>query len=391
MTSRRAFPRVISLSAALLLPLSLSGCDDKADGAKTPAKKPPATDRSYDGGAAEGGDAPSVDPAALLARVKPILQPLPKNADNPDNPQSDAKVALGSTLYFENRISKNHDLSCNSCHVLSEYGIDPRQTDGKRNATSLGHKNQVGERNSPTVYNAALHIAQFWDGRAADVEEQAKGPVLNPVEMAMADEKSVVAVLASIPAYEKMFADAFPDSPNAITYDNMAKAIGAFERTLLTPAPFDKFLGGELSALDATQLRGLELFLDVGCTQCHVGSMIGGNQFQKLGSVKPWPTYKDEGRMTVTSTPADKYVFKVPSLRNVAKTGPYLHDGSITDLSEVVRLMAEHQTARGKLEDDETKAIVSFLDALTGELPKDRIVEPKLPPSGPKTPSADPS
>lgn len=391
MTRRRVFPRAISLLAGLVLPLALAGCDDKpADGTKA-GKKPPPSGRSYDGGGSDEDAAPAVDPAAVLARVKPILQPLPKNADNPDNPQSDAKVALGSMLYFDTRLSKNRDLSCNSCHVLTEYGIDPRETAGKRNATSLGHKGQVGERNSPTVYNAALHIAQFWDGREVDVEAQAKGPVLNPVEMAMADEKSVVAVLASIPGYEKPFAEAFPDTPKAITYDNMAKAIGAFERTLLTPAPFDKFLGGNLSALDATQVRGLELFLDVGCTQCHVGSMIGGNQFQKLGSVKPWPTYKDEGRITITSTPADKYVFKVPSLRNVAKTGPYLHDGSMPDLTEIVKMMAEHQTARGKLEDDEAAAIVSFLDALTGELPKDRIAEPALPEDGPKTPAADPA
>ena len=171
----------------------------------------------------------------------------------------------------------------------------------------------------------------------------------------------------------------------------MAKAIGAFERELLTPAKYDKFVGGDADTLSATELAGLQLFLDVGCTQCHAGSLIGGAQFQKLGSVKPWPDLKDEGRKEVTEQEADKHVFKVPSLRNITKTGPYLHDGSEPDLGKVVRLMAEHQTARGKLEDQEVDAILAFLGTLEGELPKDKIAKPELPESGPKTPAPDPA
>lgn len=335
-------------------------------------------------------DSPAVSGDDLRKKASSFFAQLPEVAESPDNPLTDAKVDLGRMLYFDTRLSKNQDISCNTCHVLDEWGIDPREQDGRRSATSLGHRDQVGDRNSPTVYNAALHVAQFWDGRAADVEEQAKGPVLNPVEMAMPDEAYVLKVLSSIEAYEEKFAAAFPDDQEPITYENMAKAIGAFERKLMTPAPFDEFLAGK-DTLSDQQLEGLKLFMDAGCTTCHNGPGIGGNQFQKLGNVKPWPSYDDEGRAVVTSSPTDKYVFKVPSLRNVTQTGPYLHDGSIDDLSQMVQLMAEHQTARGKLADGEVQAIVAFLGSLEGTLPTDYIARPTLPESGPDTPGPDPS
>jgi cytochrome c peroxidase len=382
-------------SVPLLLVLAVGACDggEKTDAkAVAPKKAGDANARVYDGpGGDDGGGGPAINPQQILDRVKPIMAALPKEAPNPDNPITEAKVELGRILYFEKRLSKNHDLSCATCHDLANYGIDMRERDGKRTATSPGHRGQLGERNTPTVYNAALHFVQFWDGRAKDVEEQAKGPVLNPVEMAMPNEAAVVAVLRSIPGYEEKFTAAFPDDDPPITYENMSKAIGAFERTLLVPARYDDFLGGDLDALDGKQLRGLQLFLDVGCTQCHSGALLGGAQFQKLGTIKPWPDLHDEGRAKITASEADKFVFKVPSLRNVTKTAPYLHNGSEAELGNVVRLMAEHQTAKGKLQDEELEAILAFLGSLTGELPRDRIAEPTLPESGPKTPGPDPT
>lgn len=331
----------------------------------------------------------AVSPAALLERARPILGALAAEATSPNNPCTDAKVELGHVLYFDPRLSRNQELSCNSCHDLATYGIDPRMRDGVVSRTSGGHGNQFGERNSPTVYNAAFHAAQFWDGRAADVEDQAGMPILNPIEMAMPDEASVVAVLESIPGYAEKFAAAFPGEDKPVNFANLRKALGAFERKLVTPAAFDRFMTGDLAALDEAQLVGLQAFLDVGCTQCHSGPLLGGMQFQKLGSVKPWPDLKDEGRAAHTKSPLDRFMFKVPSLRNVAKTGPYLHDGSIGDLSTMVDRMAEFQAARGKLTPAETRAIVAFLDTLTGELPSKWIKAPALPESGPQTPKAN--
>lgn len=327
----------------------------------------------------------------MLDRVKSMFSPLPEAAEIPETPLTEERIALGRMLYYDTRLSKNHDMSCNTCHDLDHYGVDIREENGKRNKTSLGHKKQLGERNSPTVYNAAFHAFQFWDGRAATVEEQAKGPILNPVEMAMADEPTVLTVLRSIPGYEALFKSAFPDDAEPVTYDNIANAIGAFERKLVTPARFDDFLSGKMTALTSQELHGLQVFLDVGCVTCHNGVGLGGTQFQKLGSVKPWPDLKDEGRYQVTQAEPDKYMFKVPSLRNITQTGPYLHDGSIESLEQMVKMMAEYQTARGTISDEETSAIMAFLGALEGPIPTEYIKAPELPESGPDTPKPDPN
>lgn len=317
---------------------------------------------------------------ALLGKAKGMFQPLPSFMEKGGVRATDDQIALGRALYYETRLSKNQELSCNSCHDLATFGVDNKPT-------STGHKGQLGGRNSPTSLNAALHIAQFWDGRAADVEAQAKGPVLNPVEMAMKDEASVVAVLKSIPGYEEPFKKAFPDQPDPITYDNMANAIGAFERGLVTPSPFDKFLGGDTKALNAEQLAGLETFIDTGCIACHSGVGVGGAGYFKLGQAVPYET-KDMGRFEVTKVETDKMVFKAPSLRNVTKTAPYFHDGSITTLDQAVTLMAKHQL--GKDIDAATAGkIVSFLGALEGTVDAAYVAKPELPPSGPKTPKAD--
>ncbi len=374
-------------SVAAILPLLLVG---SACGKDKPTEQKPAHERAATAPEKKPAPTPTVSPAAVRDAVKQVLQPLPKTAESAKNPGTPEKIALGRMLYFDPRLSKNHDISCNTCHDLEKYGIDVREQDDARIKTSLGHKGQVGERNSPTVYNAALHVAQFWDGRAADVEEQAKGPVLNPLEMAHVSEANVEKVLASIPAYVEAFKAAFPEG-KSLSFDNMAKAIGAFESTLLAPSRYDAFLAGDLTALSNDELAGLKTFHEVGCTQCHNGPLLGGTQFQKLGSVNPWPGVKDEGRFAITKNEADKFVFKVASLRNVTETGPYLHDGSMPDLGEVVAKMAEHQSARGKLKDEEVTQIMAFFGSLKADLSPELTAAPKLPDSGPKTTKPDPS
>ena len=318
----------------------------------------------------------------LQQRANAIFGVLPSEAPSEANPITDAKIELGRQLYFDKRISINEKLSCNTCHQLDAFGVD-------NEATSPGHEGKRGARNSPTVYNAAFHFAQFWDGRAADVEEQAKGPVLNPVEMGMPDAEYVLKVLNSIPGYQTLFAKAFPGEKDPISYDNFGRAIGAFERRLTTPSPFDAFLGGQLDALSAEQVAGLAMFMDVGCPTCHMGPTVGGLMFQKLGAVNPYET-ADTGRQEVTKKESDKHFFKVPSLRNSAETGPWFHDGSVTSLDEAIRLMAWHQLGK-KLEPADVASIAAFLKSLTGKPDATYIAEPTPLPSGPTTPKPDPS
>jgi cytochrome c peroxidase len=334
----------------------------------------------------------AVKPVVPAVKLEPFIresfQPgLPKVVEKEDVVHTQAQVDLGRMLYYENRLSKNHDISCNSCHQLDKYGVDGE-------ATSPGHRKQRGERNSPSVYNAAGHVAQFWDGRAEDVEEQAKGPILNAIEMGMPDQGFVVRTLKSIPGYVEAFARAFPGEKDPVTYDNLAAAIGAFERRLLTPGRFDRFLAGDDTVLTDAEKHGLKAFVEVGCIACHNGPYVGARIYQKVGLIRPWPVEEgktlDVGRQGVTKQGADKHVFKVPSLRNVAKTGPYLHNGSIKELPQMVRLMARHQLGR-EVTDEQVDAIVAFLKALTGELPTDYIKRPELPASGPDTPKPDPS
>ncbi len=314
---------------------------------------------------------------AMLAAFKP----LPEIMESANNPVTPEKVELGRMLFYEKRLSKSHEFSCNSCHDLNTFGVDNQPV-------SDGHKQQTGTRNSPSVYNAAGQVAQFWDGRAGDVEEQAKGPILNPVEMAMPDEKLVVKTLKSIPGYVEAFQKAFPGEKDPITYDNMAKAIGAFERKLVTPSRWDKFLRGDETALTNEEKTGFNKFVENGCVTCHSGPYLGGGMFQKLGMVQPWPGNEDTGRFHLTNNEADKFVFKVASLRNVAQTAPYLHSGAINSLEEMVAMMARHQMNKTPSPED-IRYIVSFLNSMTGEIPTEYIKEPALPPSGPNTPKPD--
>ncbi len=291
----------------------------------------------------------------LREQAKKTLGVLPAKMPGSEK-DTPALVSLGDKLYHETKLSKNDTQSCNSCHnVDSGAGVDNQPT-------SPGAFGKRGDRNSPTVLNAGFHIAQFWDGRAKDLKEQAKGPILNPGEMAMPNEKAVIEKLKKT-EYKDLFAKAYPDEKDPLTYDNLAGAIAAFERTFVTPSRFDDFLNGAKDALTEQEIKGLDVFMSTGCVSCHNGPTVGGNDFKKIGLVHPYET-KDEGRFKVTKNEADKFVFKVPSLRNVALTGPYFHDGSVATLEEAVKKMGYHQLGK-ELSKDDIDSIVAFLKSLS--------------------------
>jgi len=287
--------------------------------------------------------------------------PLPAAMESPANPLTEAKTDLGRTLFYDTRLSRDQDLSCNSCHDLKAYGADDRQF-------SVGTKHRLGGRNAPTVYNAAAQLAQFWDGRAPTVEEQAKGPVLNSVEMAMPNSQAVIARLRAVSAYREAFRKAFPGQSNPITYDNVGLAIGAFERRLVTPSRWDRYLRGDTAALTPAEKQGLNTFVATGCQACHNGALMGGSMYQKIGMVRPWLDRTDIGRAAITHQASDTLVFKVPSLRNVERTAPYFHKGTAATLHQAVMLMAQHQLGRD-LTEQQASEIEAFLHALTGEVP----------------------
>lgn len=317
----------------------------------------------------------TADPAAdqeLWEWATVRFQPLPTEAVNPDNPLTPAKVELGKALYYDTRLSKDGNISCDSCHDLAIFGVDNLPT-------SPGDGGQLGDRNSPTVLNAALHRSQFWDGRATDVEEQAGMPILNPVEMAIPSEEFLVDRLSADAEYQKLFAEAFPGEDPALTYKNIAKALAAFERTLLTPTRFDAYLEGDRAALTTEEQAGLRFFIENGCATCHNGVNLGAHTFQKFGLQGNYWEHTlsqkvDEGRYTLTQDEADKFVFRVASLRNVEKTAPYFHDGSIETLDEAVRVMYRVQLGR-ELMDEEAASLVAFLRSLTGEVPEEALEE----------------
>jgi cytochrome c peroxidase len=365
------------LGCSLALAAILTGCDDTAirEAEERGKAAREAAARASAKPTAEAKAPPTIDKSD-----REFFKVLPARYESQANPITEEKVKLGRVLYYDTRLSLGQDVSCNSCHKLDGFGVD-------NEPTSPGHKKQRGGRNSPTVYNAAGHVAQFWDGRAATVEDQAKGPILNPVEMAMPDSAYVIKVLKSIPGYAPLFKAAFPKDADPITYDNLARAIGAFERQLTTPSRWDKYLAGDDAALTDQEKAGFAKFAKLGCPTCHNGSNVGGALFQKLGLVNPWPDQSDLGRYGVTKNDADKMFFRVPTLRNVAKTGPYFHKGQLATLQEVVRKMAWHQLGQ-QLTDEDVSNLVAFLNSLTGEIPKDYIAQPELPPSGPTTPKA---
>ncbi|MCX6290833.1 MAG: c-type cytochrome [Bacteroidetes bacterium] len=310
---------------------------------------------------------------SLLLKAQNFFKVLPVVAEKNGLIITPEKISLGKRLFYDTHLSKTGKNSCNSCHNLSTYGVDNK-------ATSTGDAGKNGERNSPTVLNAALHGMQFWDGRAKDVEEQAGMPILNPVEMAIPHKDFLVSRLKGIAEYKELFAIAFPGDKNPVSYDHLQQAIGAFERTLMTPSRFDQFLQGDVASLSADEKSGLMIFMETGCTNCHNGAVIGGNMLQKFGVAENYRTFtgsktNDEGLKNITRQESDKDIFKVASLRNIAKTFPYFHDGSVAELNEAVKVMAKVQLNK-TLSDDQLKLVVTFLNSLTGEVPSDAMKNP---------------
>ncbi len=316
----------------------------------------------------------------LMQQSQALFKPLPKEApvftQNQSNP---TKLELGKMLFFEPRLSASHLISCNTCHNVGLAGADLQET-------STGHNWQKGPRNAPTVMNAVFNIAQFWDGRAKDLAEQAKGPVQASVEMNNTPEQ-VVVTLKSMPEYVALFAKAFPGEKEPLTFDNMANAIEVFEATLLTSSPFDAYLVGDAAALNATQKEGLALFVGKGCVGCHGGLNLGGSGYFPFGVVeKPNSDILppgDKGRFKVTKTESDEYVFRAPSLRNVALTAPYFHSGKVWSLKDAVGIMGSAQLGITLTPKDEDQ-LVSFLKSLDGVQPI--ISYPILPVSSQSTP-----
>ena len=309
-------------------------------------------------------------------------QALPDTAPAPaDNPTTPAKVELGKMLYMDPRFSSTGTVSCNSCHNVMEGGDDSR-------SVSMGVHGKTGGRNAPTVWNSAFHSVQFWDGRANTLEDQAKGPVANPVEMGMSDVDEAMARVIAIPGYKAYFEKAF--GPDSMTVENAARAVAAFERTLITPnSAYDKYVKGDKQAMTEQQIRGMNTFESAGCLACHSGPAFNGPGMEMgEGFYAKFPTFadndyvatykidQDKGRAEVTGKDADANMFRVPTLRNITDTAPYFHNGSVNDLHEAVRVMAKTQLNRD-LADGDVDDIVSFLGALTGEYPV--ITMPRLP------------
>lgn len=316
-------------------------------------------------------------------------QPLPTRAPEPaDNPSTEAKVELGKMLFFDPRLSSTGSVSCNSCHNVMASGEDNR-------AGSVGVHGQVGGRTAPTVWNAAFNSVQFWDGRAPSLEEQAKGPVTNPIEMGMPDWAQVVARLKQVPGYVEAFERVF-GAGEAIDVDNVAKAIAAYERTLITPnSPYDRYVQGDTLALTEQQVRGMQTFAEVGCVGCHSGPAFNGPSLPEgTGFFQKFPMYEngyfeaqydfsaDQGRYDVTRNPDDRLLRKVPTLRNIALTAPYFHNGKVKTLDEAVKIMGLLQLDK-QLTNPQIADIVAFLNALSGEFPKQ--IMPQLPPTPGKT------
>jgi cytochrome c peroxidase len=315
--------------------------------------------------------------AKLLKDANDAFQRLPKDAATAEYPVLPDRVNLGRKLFFDPRISADGTGSCMRCHQPALYGTDGR-------AKSLGLNDKLLPRNAPTVLNAGLQFKAHWDGVFENVEAQAKKSLLGP-GFGNPDHAVAMARVKAIPGYTEMFQKAFPGETDPVTEDNWGKAIGAYERTLVTPSRFDEFLGGKINALSATERQGLKTFIKIGCTQCHDGSGVGGDRFEKFGVTADYwketgSAEVDKGRFNITKDSADLYQFKIPSLRNVAMTPPYFHDGSVRTLPEAVRIMAKVQLGT-EISEHDANDVVAFLGCLTGKLPENFANAPILPPA----------
>ena len=314
--------------------------------------------------------------AGLVEQALGLFGPLPEVMASPDNPVTPEKVALGKALFYESRISVDGTVSCSRCHPLSLYAVDGL-------TKSVGDRCRTNDRNAPTVLNAAAQIAAHWIGNRTGVEDQAHQALLGPASFGMPSYEAAEARLRGIPGYEPLFRRAFPGEQEPVTAGNFALAVGAFERTLLTPAAFDAFLDGKAPGLDDSQKAGLKDFIETGCSNCHNGPYFGGRSFQKFGAVEPYwkrtgSAEIDPGRYAATKAEADRYVFKVPVLRNVQMTSPYFHDGSVGRLSDAVWIMGKVQMGTD-LAGARTGGIVAFLHSLTGKVPAAALEIPLLP------------
>lgn len=298
----------------------------------------------------------ALDADALRAQANSFFKPLPAHMPGADQ-DSAAKIRLGERLYFETALSINGTQSCNSCHRVD--GLKPGVDNEPTSPGALGKR---GDRNSPSVWNAGFHIAQFWDGRAADLKEQAKGPILNPIEMGLPDEQTAITQLEKA-GYVAAFKAVYTEEEAPLNYGNVADAIAAFERTLITKDRFDGYLNGDNAALNTTEQQGLQDFISTGCIACHNGSLLGANSYQKMGAVNAYPNTHDLGRYAVTKQDSDRFVFKVPSLRDISRTAPYFHDGKATTLEQAVKDMAWYQLGQ-KLSDEKVQSITAFLRSL---------------------------
>jgi len=313
----------------------------------------------------------------LLEKARQLFKPLPGSMATQEFPTTAAQVELGRQLFFDPRLSLDGTVSCATCHRPALYGTDAL-------AKSIGIEHRPNARNAPTVLNAALQFKAHWIGDRANVEEQAMKSLTGHASFGNPDPATVIKKIKALPGYEAEFKQAFPNDPEAVKPENWGKAIGAYERTLVTPAPFDAYLNGDTNALTPQAQNGLKLFIDHGCVSCHNGVGVGGASFQKFGVFEDYWQQTgsqaiDDGRFTATKEAADKYIFKVPSLRNVAMTPPYFHDGSVSSLPQAVRVMGKVQLGKA-LSEQEVNDLLAFLNALTGELPKDFATQPVLAP-----------
>jgi len=316
------------------------------------------------------------DDKELLKQAQAVFQPLPNDMATPEFPIAKERVALGRSLFFDTRFSIDGNLGCVTCHQPGLYGTDGRPR-------SIGVRSRPHPRHAPSVLNAALQFVIHWRGDRVNAEDQVAQSLLSPITSGQPDEQALLARVNGIAGYPPLFKEAFPADPDPVSRKNMALAIGAFERTLVTPSRFDDYLKGNVEALSARERAGLAKFFDVGCVACHNGAGVGGGMYQKFGVMEDyWNVTRsdpvDKGRAEVTKDDADLYMFKVPSLRNVAMTPPYFHDGSVASLPEAVKVMARVQLG-AKLEDKDVADIVSFLASLTGPLPPDFATAPVLP------------
>jgi cytochrome c peroxidase len=292
------------------------------------------------------------------------------------NPITPEKLKLGKMLFYETRISVDGTVSCSRCHPICLYAAD-----GLRK--SIGNNCKVNPRNAPTLFNAAGQVSAHWIGNRIDVEDQAKQSVIGPPSFGMPSYEAVEKKLKDIKGYVELFKAAFPADNNPVTVDNFVKAVGVFERTLVTPSAFDAFLKGQTAGLNEGEKRGLKTYIGVGCVMCHFGPYLGGRVYQKFGVLEPYWKYTksepiDEGRYAVTKNEGDRYVFKVPIHRNVAKTLPYFHDGSIDRLEDAVWIMGKVQLGKD-LNKSQVDEIVTFLKSLTGRIPEEALKVPLLP------------